>query len=221
MERVISRVLNITAWLLLVLFVPVLAAAQSSDPNYPTPVETNEITGAIKARDIGDPRLTSYFYTFDGGQGDIFINVVTKNFAGDIDVFAADALRPLAKMVIYPDASSNETGRLIYLRKGERLIMRIEGRSPNDDPAEFRVKFGGSFIALTGQQAPDAPTVARTESNEPGVRVNSVGTIVAVIPKSKPTAAATPEVEETVVAAEANTLETAPVGPELGGVDRG
>lgn len=147
---------------------------------------TNEITGVIAARDIGDSRITSYFYTFDGGQGDIFINLVTKNFAGDVDVFIADGLRPMTKMVVFANADESETGRLIYLRKPERLILRIEGRTPNDDPATFRIKLGGSFIASSEKPAEDAPTVAGQDPNEPGVKVNSVGTIVAVIPKPVP-----------------------------------
>lgn len=161
---------------------------QSSDQNFPTPVTSSEINGAIRARDIGDGRLTRYFYSFDGGQGDIFINVVTKNFAGDIDVFAVDGLRALAKMVIYPDSGPTETGRLIYLRRGERLLLRIDGRSPNDDPATYRIKFGGSFIALAGAEKGDsAPTIKDAEEgNESGLRVNSVGTIIEVIPKPKP-----------------------------------
>src|ERR1039457_6516096 len=85
--------------------------AQSSDQNYPTAVTTNEIHGVIKARDIGDPRLTTYFYEFDGVQGDIFINVVSKNLTGDIDIFAVEGLRPLAKMVIYAATDPSETGR--------------------------------------------------------------------------------------------------------------
>lgn len=162
-------------------------AAQSTDQNFPSSVTTNEITGTIKARDIGDSRLTSYFYAFDGGQGDIFINVVTKNFSGDLDVFTADTLQPLTKMVIYADSGASETGRLIYMRRGERLILRVQGRSPNDDPATFQVKFGGSFIALAAEKAVEAPKVASSsETNESGVRVNSVGTIVAVIPKPVP-----------------------------------
>ena len=163
------------------------ADAQSIDQNFPTPITSTEISGTIKARDIGDSRLTSYFYAFDGGQGDIFINVVTKNFSGDIDVFNADGLRPLTKMVIYSDSGTNETGRLIYLRKGERLILRIEGRSPNDDPADFRIKFGGSFIALAAQKAEEAPTIVRNGGEDSGVRVNSVGTILPSAPKPSAT----------------------------------
>ncbi|HEX3102239.1 MAG TPA: hypothetical protein VHQ01_10620, partial [Pyrinomonadaceae bacterium] len=55
--------------------------AQSSDQNFPTPITSTELTGTIKARDIGDSRLTTYFFAFDGEQGDIFINVVTKNLS--------------------------------------------------------------------------------------------------------------------------------------------
>jgi hypothetical protein len=66
------------------------AEAQSTNQSYPTAVTSNEISGAIKARDLGDARLTSYFYVFNGNQGDVFINVVANNFNGNIDVFTAD-----------------------------------------------------------------------------------------------------------------------------------
>jgi hypothetical protein len=161
-----------------------LAFGQSRDVNFPTPVRSNEITGLIAARDIGDSRATSYFYTFEGGQGDLFINLVTRNFAGDVDVFIADGLRPMTKMVVFANPDESETGRLIYLRKPEKLILRVEGRTPNDDPATYRIKFGGSFIASSEKGADEGiPTVAGTDPNQPGVKVNSVGTIIAVIPK--------------------------------------
>lgn len=165
----------------------IIGFAQSSDQSYPTPVTTSEVAGVIKARDIGDARLTSYFYTFNGDQGDIFVNVVSKNFTGDIDIFIADGLRPLSKIIVYADSTEAETGRVIYLRKPEKLILRIEGRSPNDDPATFKLKFAGSFVAAvdTGEQQPDLPEVK--VENDSGVRVNSVGTIIAVTPKPKRT----------------------------------
>src|SRR5205085_1291034 len=113
-----------------------------------TPITSSELIGVIKARDIGDARLTTYFYAFDGAQGDIFINVVAKNLSGDIDIFTVDSMLPLTKMVFYPDIDTTETGRLIYLRKPERLLLRVQGRPPGDDPATFKIRFGGSFIAL-------------------------------------------------------------------------
>lgn len=173
--------------------------AQSSDAAFPTPLTSNELTGTIRARDIGDPRLTTYYYVFDGVQGDIFINVVAKNFTGDIDVFTQTGQRPLTKMVFYADADATETGRLIYLRRPERLILRVEGRPPGDDAATFDIKFGGSFVALAPTKEEEkAPTVEETAPSS-GITVNSVGTIVAVAPKPKPTPKATPvETTQTV-----------------------
>lgn len=163
------------------------AFGQSTSQNYPTPVRTNEINGVIKARDIGDSRLTSYYYQFDGSQGDIFINLVTRNFTGDIDIFTMNGLRSLTKIVVYADFAETETGRVIYLRKPEQLILRVHGRTPGDDPATFRIKFAGSFVASSMPDppaGPELPTV--TAQNESGIQVNSVGTIVAVIPKATP-----------------------------------
>lgn len=176
-----------------VFYAAVFTFAQSSDQNFPTPVTANQISGTINARAIGDSRLTTYYFTFNGGQGDIFINVVTNNFNGDIDVFAAEGLRPLTKIVIYADSSENETGRVIYLRKPEKILMRIQGRSPNDDPATFQIKFAGSFIASSETET-DAPKLPEIKSeNESGVIVNSVGTIIGIKPKP------TPEPKEIVV----------------------
>jgi hypothetical protein len=161
--------------------------AQSTNQNFPTAVNSNEISGTIRARDIGDARLTSYFYTFNGNQGDIFINVVTKNLDGDIDVFTADNLRPLTKIRVYSDNPDAETGRVIYLRQPQKLILRIEGRTPTDEPASFRIKFAGSFQAVAGAAESEESKQPEVKSNEEtDVRVNSVGTIIEVKPKPTP-----------------------------------
>jgi hypothetical protein len=168
------------------LFWTSVAHSQSRDQNFPSPVTSSEIAGTIPARDVGDSRLTSYFYTFEGSQGDIFINVVTKNLTGDIDVFTADKVQLLTRIVVYADSAQGETGRVIYLRRPARLLLRIEGRSPNDDPATFRVKFAGSFIAMAGTEKDDAPVIDRSEkSDSSGIKVNSVGTIIQVPVKTK------------------------------------
>lgn len=161
--------------------------AQSTNQNFPTPVTTNEISGTIRARDIGDARLTAYFYAFNGNQGDVFINVVTKNLDGDIDIFTADGLRPLTKIRVYSDNSDGETGRVIYLRQPQKLILRVEGKTPTDDPASFRIKFAGSFQpaeAIAETEESKQPEV--TSKEETDVRVNSVGTIIEVKPKPTP-----------------------------------
>lgn len=179
------------------LMVAAPAFAQSPDQNYPTPITSNEITGEIRARDIGDSRQTTYFYTFDGSQGDLFVNIVSRNFNGDIDIFTLKDLRPLTKVVVYADLAENETGRVIYLRKPENLLLRVQGRTPNDDPATYRIKFAGSFVASSRQPGPDMPALPKvTAENETGIRVNSVGTILEV-PKPSPS-----PVDETIAKAE-------------------
>ncbi len=166
--------------------------AQSTNQSAPTPVTTNEINGKIPARDVGDARLTNYFYVFNGNQGDVFINVVTKNFDGDIDVFTLSGLRPLTKITMYSDSSDNETGRIVYLRQPEKLLLRIEGRTPNDEPATFRIKFAGSFEPLRNIAENEEQEMPEVKTDEGEVRVNSVGTIIEKKPKP------TPQVKEKV-----------------------
>ena len=161
--------------------------AQSINQSFPTPITSNEISGKIPARDLGDARLTTYYYTFQGNQGDVFINVVTTNLNGDIDVFTHDNLRPLTKITVYADASNNETGRVVYLRQPVKLILRIEGRTPNDDAATFQIKFAGSFApaqAVAASSESETPEVK--SNNQTDVRVNSVGTIIEIKPKLTP-----------------------------------
>lgn len=193
--------LTVTIVVLFELLCAGFAAAQSTSQDFPTPVTSNEIAGTIKARDIGDSRLTTYFYTFNGDQGDVFINIVTRNFTGDLDVFTAAGLRSVTKIVIYANDSENETGRAVYFRKTEKLLLRLQGRSPNDDPASFRIKFAGSFVAAKESNVlpePELPKV--TAANDSGVRVNSVGTILPPLPKP-----VTTKSDESDVAAIADT----------------
>ena len=155
------------------------AFAQSRQQNSPSPIVRNEISGTIKARDLGDSRLTTYYYAFKGNRGDIFVNVVTKNFSGDIDIFLVEGLKPKTKITMYADSGLNETGRVIYLRKPEELLMRIQGRTPNDDAASYRIKFAGSFQPLPEISRNSDDELPEVKNLEEGtVKVNSVGTII-------------------------------------------
>src|SRR5215216_1636034 len=157
------------------------AAPQSIDPNAPSPVRSNTVTGRIAARDLGDARLTDHFYTFTGTPGDLLITVQSTNLNGDVDVFTAGTLRPLLKLTMYAEISTPVT-KGIYLRKREDLILRIEARSPNDDEGTYRLYFGGSFEPIAGgpeiAEAETTETPA-TETTAPGgrgtKRVSSVG----------------------------------------------
>jgi hypothetical protein len=187
----------------LILLSPIYA--QSTDQNFPTSVTTNEINGKISARDIGDARLTTYYYVFNGNQGDVFINVVTKNLDGDIDVFTLNGLRPLTKVRVYSDNADSETGRIVYLRQPEKLILRIEGRTPNDDAATFRIKFAGSFEPLKAVAETEEQKIPEVKTeNQSDIRVNSVGTIIEVRPKPTPQPI---ETEKSETVAEAKKAE--------------
>lgn len=179
--------------------------AQSTSVDFPTPLKSAEISGKIPARDVGDARLTSFYYSFNGTQGDVFINVETANFNGDIDVFNAEGLHPLAKITLFADVSRAETGRILYLRKPEKLIMRVEGRTPDDNPATFKIKFAGSFLpSLADAESAEAPELPEVKTENGGtVRVNSVGTII----EDKKTVAAD---EKPPTPSEETAVETVP-----------
>jgi len=199
------------------------ASAQSTSQDFPTPVTSNEISGSSNARDIGDSRLTTCFYTFNGDQGDLFINLVTRNFTGDLDVFTAATLRPVTKIVVYASDSENETGRAVYFRKSEKLLLRVQGRTPNDDPASFRIKFAGSFQAAKESDVPSGPELPKVASGrETGARVNSVGTLLPPVPKpvavterSEPVEAAPKEKSDAAVSETAANIDPPKTDAEL------
>lgn len=175
------------SFVLLAVIAVLSAHGQSTNVNYPTPVTSDSVSGRIKARDIGDSRSTVHYYVFEGNQGDIFLKIEATNLNGDIDVFYAENLRPLTKVSIYADTSPTQTGREIYLRKREKLILRVEGRTPNDDPALYSIKFEGSFKTVAANSVEKEPKLPEVKSEEEGeVKVNSIGTIVEAKPTPKP-----------------------------------
>jgi hypothetical protein len=163
--------------------------AQSIDPGSPTPVFSNEINGSIAPLDIGDARLTRYFYTFNGLQGDLELMVESFNLEGDVDIFLAGNMRPLTKVTLYAGASANRSAKTVYLRRDEPLILRVQARTPNDAEGTYRIRLGGAFRPATGLAtegaAPGEPTAANaspgaaasgaTGANRKGRRVSSVG----------------------------------------------
>jgi hypothetical protein len=167
------------------LFVLSLAASvfgQSRKPDFPTPVVQNEITGAITPRDIGDSRLTQHFYTFFADNGDLFVNLETANFTGDVDFFAAGTMRPLSKISFYGDAT--KTSRIVYFRQREQIVLRVEGRTPNDETANYKINFTGSFSAAADLPLPPEdfdPQIKEKTTETATARVNSVGTIIEAI----------------------------------------
>ena len=190
-------------------------SAQSIDPNAPSPVRRNSVTGRIAARDLGDARLTDHYYSLVGTPGDLLITVNSSNLNGDIDVFTATTLRPLLKLTLYAENTSPVT-KGIYLRKREELILRIEARSPNDDEGTYRLSFGGSFEPIVGGPEITEAETPSTETTTPGARktkrVSSVGArIEEPEPPVTEAATATPTPEPTP---EAKPVETPAATPE-------
>ncbi|HYJ87160.1 MAG TPA: hypothetical protein VEW46_13955 [Pyrinomonadaceae bacterium] len=194
-----------------------LAQAQSSDIAIPSPVRSNEVTGTISARDIGDPRLTDHYYAFTGTPGDVLITIDSRNLNGDVDVFTSSGLRPLLKITVYSSNSSPIT-KSIYLRKREDLILRVEARTPNDDEGTYRLSFGGSFEPITSGpllaearpagEEPISPAPARK-----GRRVSSVGARIDEPAAPEVAAAPTPEPPAESTAPSSTPVETTEAKP--------
>ena len=204
---VTTRSLAHGIWLsLLLAFSAGHASAQSTDVAWPTPVRTNEVGATISARDIGDPRVTDHFYAFSATPGDVLITVDSRNLNGDVDVFTLSGLRPLLKFTVYAGGSASVITKSIYLRQREDLLLRVEGRTPNDDDAAYRIRFGGSFQAITSGplvEHDDAAQAAIAESGSgqragetsAGARIAEPPAEVAAAPTPRPTPE-TPSVPE-------------------------
>jgi hypothetical protein len=205
-----------------------LLQAQSLDPAVPAPVRSNQLTGRIAPRDLGDSRLTDHYFAFTGTPGDLLITVQSTNLNGDIDVFTAGTLRPLLKLTLYAESSA-AIKKGIYLRKREDLILRVEARTPNDDEGIYTLSFSGSFEPIIG-----GPDIAEVETpvSTPGFtrdgrrtkRVSSVGArinepeppveVASATPTPEPSPEATPvetpAVTETEKRATVNPPKTTP-----------
>jgi hypothetical protein len=164
------------------------SVSQSLDVGAPTPVRSNIVNGKIEVRDLGDSRLTDHYYRFTGTPGDLLITIQSTNLNGDLDVFTAVTLRPLLKLNLYAESTAPVT-KGIYLRRREDLILRVEARSPNDDPGTYRLYFGGSFEPIPG-----GPDIAEAETPEPekpepavaGSKTRRVSSVGARIPEPEP-----------------------------------
>ncbi|MDX6612258.1 MAG: hypothetical protein QOD75_1444 [Blastocatellia bacterium] len=176
--RTVSGALLVSAFVLLSF---ASSLGQSSEQELPTPVRAADISATIAVRDLGDPRLTRHFYIFTGTPGDLAISVDSKNLNGDVDVFTAAGFRPLVKISLFAGDTVSRTSKSIYLRERQDLILRVEGRSPNDEPGSYRIQFGGSFEPFSGEIAgvenatSPEETPADSSSGKKGRRVSAVG----------------------------------------------
>lgn len=190
--------------------------AQSSEQALPTPILTNEITGKIKPLDLGDARLTRHYYAFEGSPGDLLITIDSKNLNGDIDVFTAITFRPLMKTTVYASSQSPEVAKGIYLRAHQILILRVEARTPSDEPGAYHIRFGGTFERFSsGIPVAEASTAESEEAADKG-GANRLSSVGATIPRPATEKTETVETAEAKpspspeIAAEKPSEETAP-----------
>ena len=215
-----SRLAGLSAAFLLLLVMAAGASAQSTDLGYPTPVRAGEISGSIAPRDLGDARLTRYYYLFTGTPGDLIVTAESENLEGDVDVFTAGVLRPLSKISLYAGISKSGGTKTIYLRTRQALILRVEARTPNDNAGSFRIRFDGAFEPV-GSEVPDpepvTPTLSSENSAAKGRRVTATGARIeepeepepaATIQPDAGTAPATPSTEPPVETPAATTTTT-------------
>ncbi|HLL73952.1 MAG TPA: hypothetical protein VK421_01540 [Pyrinomonadaceae bacterium] len=193
----------------------VCAAAQSSDPEQPTPTLSSEITGRIAPRDVGDPRRTRHFYAFGAQQGDLEITVEGTNLEGDVDLFTAATLRPLAKVTLYAGLGAPVT-RTVFMRRPESLVLRVQARTPNDAEGSYRIRLGGTFVpAVASNTTTPEPSPAESAAASParaatGRRVTSTGARIDE-PRQEPTPeAAVARVEEPAATPEPAAPSTPP-----------
>jgi hypothetical protein len=151
---------------LLLLSLALSARAQSTNIEFPTPVRANEISGMIAPRDVGDPRLTRYFYSLTGTNGDLIVTIESRNLNGDVDLFTAGTLRPLAKLSMYAGDTAATTSKSIYFKRQEALILRVEARTPNDLEGSFRIRFDGAFAPILGEVREPEPLDSSTPQTD-------------------------------------------------------
>jgi hypothetical protein len=210
-----QRLLLISLFPLLLASFPANVAAQSSDPNLPTAILSNEVEARIAALDLGDPRMTRHYYAFEGTPGDLVISINSRNLNGDMDVFTAVNFRPLMKITIYANTIPPDVTKSIYLRTKQILILRVEARTPNDDAGNYRIRFGGAFAPFSGgiPVAEISEETTEVASSQSGTRrVSSVGATIAEPPAETPATSPepTPETAAEKTAEEGDPKKTAP-----------
>jgi hypothetical protein len=196
---------------LMMLAVAASSQAQSQDVSYPTPASTNEISGRITARDIGDARLTRHFYILTGTPGDFIFTVTSNNLNGDVDLFTAGSLRPLGKVSVYAGTRPTSAEKTVFLKQRESLILRVEARTPNDNEGTYSIRFAGTFEpVLSASTSPDESATTPTTSDSSDRSVHRVTSAGARIDEPEPETTARTETTETPVNPEPKAETPAP-----------
>lgn len=199
MKRTARQLFVITSFVALcaslLLLTSLVASAQSNDLGSPTPIYSPEITGRIVPLDVGDARQTRHFYTFNARPGDLELTVEASNLDGEIDLYAASTMRPLAQVALYSGLGSN-IARTVFFRQEGTVVLRVQARTPNDSDGTYRIRLGGTFSPSTlpppnesASSNANAPAPRATPAEKGVRRVNSIGARIEE-PKSEATESA-------------------------------
>jgi hypothetical protein len=140
------------AYRIIVLTAPRCLAPRRCSPNRQIRISDTGHVNRNKRHDqgarYGRRQVTSYYFQFDGDQGDLFINIVTRNFTGDIDVFTLKDLRPSQRSSFMRTSPSMRpvASSIFENRKDDPPCA---GTNTRRRSGSLRIKFAGSFVAST------------------------------------------------------------------------
>src|SRR4029079_861920 len=101
----------------------------------------------------------------------------------DIDVFTAVTFRPLMKTTVYESSQSGEVTKGIYLRSHQIMILRVEARTPSDEPGTYHIRFGGTFERFSGGIPVAEASSAESEETTEKSGANRLSSGGATIPR--------------------------------------
>jgi hypothetical protein len=113
----------------------------------------------------------------------LLITIDSRNLNGDVDVFTAVTFRPLMKTTIYASSQSPEVTKGIYLRAHQILILRVEARTPSDEPGTYQIRFGGTFERFSGGIPVAEASTAESEDTADKGGANRLSSVGATIPR--------------------------------------
>jgi hypothetical protein len=141
MKRSGSRILALLLFIAVAVTGP--AAAQSTDRDYPTPVKSAEINGAL------DGSGSEYFYSFPAGPGELTLTVDVKSSTGqallNFELLAKDAATALICCEFAQadgDGLSARVVKSLKLAKHQTVILHVTvGKAGT---GTYRVRLAGA-----------------------------------------------------------------------------
>jgi hypothetical protein len=174
------------AWAVLVSLIALTGtvAAQSTDPDHPTPMAANEVTGRWP-----EGKATSFYYSFVAGPGrvmvmfDFVVDHDLLNVSGELTDEYGRGIGNLDDSMKRSELSYFATTkglRLVgryELKTRQKLVVRVSTEGEGDEvvPGKFKVRIDGDAVSLSrGGDAPAAgstsgsATAAGNPANLPG-----------------------------------------------------